>query len=223
MYSRPTGRPPCCSAPLTVLRQSGRSAALTTTGVLDKESEKNPFELYEVLERVKSVMDRGNYEFVNLSIGPALPVDDDEIHAWTAVLDEHPSDGRCLASIAAGNTGEEPEDPVLQMWRVQVPSDCVNGLTVGASDRRSSNWARAPYSSKGPGRSPGIVKPDLVTLRNGSITTTRSTRGTSRASSTTTPITRRACSTTFRRRTNRRTSRSRWTCSIPASTREHFR
>ena len=132
--------------------------------VLDKNSEKDPFELYEVLERVKSVLDQGNYEFVNLSIGPRLPVDDDEVHAWTAVLDEHLSDGRSLASIAAGNTGEEPEDPVLQKWRVQVPSDCVNGLTVGASDRLGGEWARAPYSSKGPGRSPGIVKPDLVTF-----------------------------------------------------------
>ena len=132
--------------------------------VLDQSSEQDPFELYEVLERVKSVLDQGNYEFINLSIGPALPVDDDDVHAWTAVLDEHLSDGRSLASIAAGNTGEAPEDAVLQMWRVQVPSDCVNGLTVGASDRRNGEWARAPYSSKGPGRSPGIVKPDLVTF-----------------------------------------------------------
>ena len=78
------------------------------------------------------------------------------------MLDEHLSDGRSLATIAAGNTGQQPEDPILQRWRIQVPSDCVNGLTVGASDRRNGQWARAPYSSKGPGRSPGIVKPDLV-------------------------------------------------------------
>ena len=130
--------------------------------VLDKNSYDDPFELYEVLERVKSVLAQGNYEFFNLSIGPALAVDDGDVHAWTAVLDEHLSDGRTLSTIAAGNTGEEPEDPVLQNWRIQVPSDCVNGLSVGASDRRNGVWARAPYSSKGPGRSPGIVKPDLV-------------------------------------------------------------
>ena len=111
--------------------------------VLDKNSYDDPFELYEVLERVKAVLEQGNYEFVNLSIGPALAVDDDDVHAWTAVLDEHLSDGRTLATIAAGNTGEEPEDPLLQNWRVQVPSDCVNGLAVGASDRRDANWARA--------------------------------------------------------------------------------
>lgn len=130
--------------------------------VLDKDSESDPFELYEVLERVKSILEQRNYEFVNLSMGPTLPVDDDEVHAWTAVLDEHLSNGRSLASIAAGNTGEEPEDPILQRWRVQVPSDCVNGLTVGACDRRTGTWARSTYSSKGPGRSPGIVKPDFL-------------------------------------------------------------
>lgn len=130
--------------------------------VLDANSYRDPSELYEVLERVKSVLSQGNYEFFNLSIGPALAIDDDDVHAWTAVLDEYLSDGRSLATIAAGNTGREPQDPVLQNWRIQVPSDCVNGLTVGASDRRNGNWARAPYSSKGPGRSPGIVKPDLV-------------------------------------------------------------
>ena len=130
--------------------------------VLDTDSHRDPFELYEVLERVKSVLSQGNYEFFNLSVGPALAIDDHDVHAWTAVLDEYLSDGRTLATIAAGNTGDEPEDPVLQNWRIQVPSDCVNGLTVGASDRRNGNWARAPYSSKGPGRSPGIVKPDLL-------------------------------------------------------------
>ena len=132
--------------------------------VLDKNSERDPFELYEVLERVKSVLEQRRYEFVSLSLGPTLPVDDKDVHAWTAVLDEHFSDGAGLVSIAAGNTGEEPDDPGLQNWRIQVPSDCVNGLTVGASDRRGDGWARAPYSSKGPGRSPGIVKPDLVTF-----------------------------------------------------------
>lgn len=132
--------------------------------VLDKDSEKDPFELYEVLERIQTVLDAKPYEFVSLSLGPTLPVDDEEVHAWTAVLDEKLAEGRCLVTIAAGNTGAESEDPVLQKWRVQVPSDCVNGLTVGATDRRLGEWNRSPYSSRGPGRSPGIVKPDLVTF-----------------------------------------------------------
>lgn len=132
--------------------------------VLDKDSEKDPFELYDVLERIETVLDTNRYEFISLSLGPTLPVDDEEIHAWTAVLDEKLAEGRCLATIAAGNTGAEPPDPVLQKWRVQVPSDCVNGLTVGATDRRAGEWNRSSYSSRGPGRSPGIVKPDLVTF-----------------------------------------------------------
>lgn len=130
--------------------------------VIDEDSETDPFELYDVLERIKTVLSSRPYEFVSLSIGPVLPVDDDEIHAWTSVLDDELSGGDCLAAIAAGNTGDEPDDPVLQPWRIQVPSDCVNGLTVGASDRRGAPWARASYSSRGPGRSPGIVKPDVL-------------------------------------------------------------
>ncbi len=135
--------------------------------ILDKKSETDPFELYEVLERVKSVLNQGNYEFINISLGPTLPVDDEEVHAWTAVLDEHLADGRCLISIAAGNTGDQPDDPLLQTRRVQVPSDCVNALTVGASNSLSGTDGRAPYSSKGPGRSPGIVKPDLIAFGGG--------------------------------------------------------
>lgn len=130
--------------------------------VLDTDSSSDPFGLYDVLERIKSVLEQGNYEFANLSIGPTLPVEDDDVHAWTAVLDEYLSDGRCLMSVAAGNTGQHPNDPVLSRWRIQIPADCVNGLTVGASDHATGSWSRARYSSKGPGRSPGIVKPDLV-------------------------------------------------------------
>lgn len=130
--------------------------------VLDRESENDPYELYDVLDRIKAILETRSYEFVSLSTGPCLPIDDDDVHGWTAVLDPILSEGRCLTAIAAGNTGEEPEDPVLQLRRVQVPSDCVNGLTVGAADRREGRWQRARYSSVGPGRSPGIVKPDLV-------------------------------------------------------------
>ena len=130
--------------------------------VLDVNSQHDPYELYEVLERIKAINATATHQFVGLSIGPALPVDDDEVHAWTSVLDESLSDGRCLLAIAAGNTGNEPDNPPMQPWRVQVPSDCVNGLTVGASDHRNGEWNRARYSSRGPGRSPGIVKPDLI-------------------------------------------------------------
>jgi len=46
--------------------------------------------------------------------------------------------------------------------RVQVPSDSVNALAVGAADSAGASWRRARYSALGPGRAPGVVKPDVV-------------------------------------------------------------
>ena len=128
--------------------------------VLDKFSDQNPFELYEVLERIDSVLSNKEYDFVNLSIGPKLPIEDDEIHAWTAVLDDRFASSSTLAAIAVGNNGES--DSKLGIDRIQVPSDCINALAVGACDTPDDNWHRASYSSVGPGRSPGLVKPDVV-------------------------------------------------------------
>lgn len=116
-------------------------------------------ELYSVLERIEDVLDsRPKYDFINLSLGPDLPIEDDEVHAWTAVLDQHLSDGLTLTSIAVGNSGEA--DRPSGLARIQTPSDCVNALSVGGADRNGAQWKRAPYSSIGPGRSPGIMKPD---------------------------------------------------------------
>lgn len=128
--------------------------------VLDNVPGQNPYELYEVLERIMNVLETNNYDFINLSIGPYLPIDDLEVHSWTALLDTHLSDGTTLATIAVGNDGEG--DPTIQANRVQVPADCVNALAIGACDVPDEDWQRAPYSSVGPGRSPGLVKPDLV-------------------------------------------------------------
>ena len=130
--------------------------------VLDKESNVNPHELYDVLERIKSVLLEVEYDFINLSIGPHLPIEDDEVHAWTAVLDDHLSRSHTLAAIAVGNNGES--DQLSGLNRVQVPADCVNALAVGACDTTDHNWQRAPYSSIGPGRSPGLVKPDIMSF-----------------------------------------------------------
>lgn len=128
--------------------------------VLDVEPGQDPKELYEVLERIDDVLTSKKYDFINLSIGPALPIEDDEVHAWTAVLDEHLSTGNLLATISVGNEGEG--DPEIKANRVQVPSDCVNALGIGACDTPETDWQRASYSSVGPGRSPGLIKPDLV-------------------------------------------------------------
>lgn len=128
--------------------------------VLDSAPGQDPRELFQVLERIQSILTQESYQFVNLSIGPILPVEDDDVHAWTAVLDEILSSRNILATIAVGNTGESDKDAGLN--RIQVPADCVNALSVGACDSPDKVWQRASYSSIGPGRSPGFLKPDLV-------------------------------------------------------------
>lgn len=127
--------------------------------VLDHSSDENPFELYDVLQRIDRVLSSSAYDFVNLSIGPDVPFVEDDIHPWTAILDSHLADGQTLATIAVGNNGENA-DPDEQ--RVQVPADCVNALSVGAADSTGEKWARASYSAIGPGRAPGYVKPDIL-------------------------------------------------------------
>lgn len=129
--------------------------------VWDQNSGNDPLELYDVLERIKNTLETSpKFDFINLSLGPCLPVEDDDVHAWTAVLDEYLADGTCVATIAVGNDGEA--DAKQKLNRVQVPSDTVNGLSIGACNNTENPWSRAPYSSVGPGRSPGLVKPDLV-------------------------------------------------------------
>jgi hypothetical protein len=102
--------------------------------------------------------DTSPYEFANLSIGPSEIIGDDKVTAWTAMLDDHCQQHELLIVIAVGNDGKlaYPEN------RIQVPSDCVNALAIGATSSDEEDWNRAPYSSIGPGRAPGIVKPDLV-------------------------------------------------------------
>jgi Subtilase family len=116
-------------------------------------------ELYSVLERIRDVLEsRPKYDFLNLSLGPDLPVEDNDVHAWTAVLDQLFADGLTLLTIAVGNSGAL--DWTSGNARIQTPADCVNALSIGGCDRTGATWKRAPYSSIGPGRSPGIMKPD---------------------------------------------------------------
>lgn len=128
--------------------------------VLDTAPGQDPHELYEVLARIDRVLVEKRYQFINLSVGPRLPIEDDEVHAWTAVIDERLAQGSTLATIAVGNDGDGSGEEGLN--RIQVPADCVNALAVGACDNHESPWQRCIYSSVGPGRSPGLVKPDLV-------------------------------------------------------------
>jgi len=124
--------------------------------------ENDDYEMYDVLDRILTHLDSAEtkYKFVNLSLGPAISVEDDEITRWTSELDERASQGNMLLAVAVGNTGERSHEDGLD--RIQPPSDGVNFLAVGACDSLESNWNRCSYSSIGPGRTPGIAKPDGV-------------------------------------------------------------
>ena len=126
--------------------------------VLDPNINDSDVDLFDVLIRIKSVLEQKHYDYVNLSLGPRLPVDDDDVHVWTSTLEEILATGETLCTIAVGNDGHLP----AQLNRIQPPADLVNGLSVGAATSLSEDWERCSYSCIGPGRSPGFVKPDGV-------------------------------------------------------------
>lgn len=116
--------------------------------------------LYDVVDNMIAYMDLENPDLVNISLGPDRAVDDDEITYWTAKIDSYVAENDVLITVAAGNNGNESE--VGNLHRIQIPSDGVNVLSVGAADSDQENWSRASYSAMGPGRNPGLVKPDII-------------------------------------------------------------
>jgi hypothetical protein len=135
-------------------------AAIDHYRVIDDKTQDPEGNYYEVLERITAILTQKQYDFVNLSLGPEVAFDDNEVHLWTLKLDQLFSDGKTFVTAAAGNTGEG--DLASGVARIQSPSDAVNVLGVGASDSLGATWKRAPYSSLGPGRSPGMMKPDVL-------------------------------------------------------------
>lgn len=123
--------------------------------VLGQADELDP-DLYDCMRRIDEVLRTGTVDFANISLGPRMAIDDGQPHAWTSMLDGHLALGTTLLSVAVGNDG------ALQgpMGRIQPPADAVNALAVGAADSPDFMWGRASYSCVGPGRSPGVVKPD---------------------------------------------------------------
>jgi len=118
---------------------------------------------YRVLKRVKDVIETSSHDIFNLSLGPDVSLEDDDVHAWTSTLDALAADGSRLIIAAAGNNGTHP----APLCRIQVPGDGVNCLCVGAADHPGDGWRRAEYSAKGPGRRPGVTKPDVVAFGGG--------------------------------------------------------
>lgn len=115
-------------------------------------------DLFDVLDRIEQVLKLRKYKYVNISLGPRLAIDDDDVHVWTSVIDNLLQDGHCLATVAIGNDGDLLND----LARIQPPSDMVNCFAVGSSNTQLKDWEKASYSCVGPGRSPGVVKPDGV-------------------------------------------------------------
>ncbi|WP_080722478.1 S8 family peptidase [Aeromonas hydrophila] len=128
------------------------------------EEDEDDIGLVNVLDRIVSVISTNKYKIVNISVGPEIPCPDDEPNLWTSTLDKISADGKVLIIVAAGNTGEilslYPEDEDLA--KIQPPADMLNGISIGAANSRGQHWKRASYSSIGPGRRPGYVKPDAV-------------------------------------------------------------
>ncbi|KAA1163377.1 S8 family peptidase [Pseudoalteromonas fuliginea] len=127
--------------------------------VIDPLTDRCDLDSLDVLQRILSVISKKHYDFINLSIGPRNPIEDDEVHSWTSALEPYLVTGKTLMSVAVGNDG------VLgnEMARIQSPSDMVNAIAVGASSSDNDDfWSLANYSSIGPGRSPGLMKPDVV-------------------------------------------------------------
>ncbi len=117
----------------------------------------------DVIDRIISTLqaarDGGHpYSLANLSLGPRVPILDDDPHEWTVRLDDFLSFGDLFMTVAVGNDGNQGTD----LGRIQPPGDAVNAFAVGASDGHHNKAARAFYSCVGPGRSPGLVKPDAV-------------------------------------------------------------
>jgi hypothetical protein len=130
--------------------------------IVGDDVQHDDFEAFALLERIENVLTSRRYDFVNISLGPACSIDDDDVSVWTSTLDQLLAHGDTVATVACGNNGED--DRTAGLHRIQPPSDGVNMLAVGASDRYGPKWERASYSACGPGRSPGFVKPDFLTF-----------------------------------------------------------
>ena len=136
-------------------------ARVSVFRVLDGSTDgDDPYELYRALGHIEAILLSRNFDYVNLSLGPDLPIEDDEVHAWTALIDDLLSDGETLMTVAVGNNGNR--DEASGNARVQVPSDAVNALAIGSAGSLGEGWGRASYSAIGPGSTPGTVKPDLL-------------------------------------------------------------
>lgn len=92
--------------------------------VLDRSTRGDDFELLEVLRRILNVLRQRKYDFVSLSIGPCIPIEDNDVHVWTSALDNLLWSSGTVLTAACGNTGED--DWKSGNARIQPSSDGVN-------------------------------------------------------------------------------------------------
>ncbi len=134
-------------------------AAIDHWRVVDDEGD--DFELTQTLDRIINILEDGDYDVANLSLGPDMPLEDDDVHIWTSSMDAIAARNGTAIICAAGNNGND--DALAGFNRIQPCSDGVNVLAVGSRDRLGPGWSRAGYSAIGPGRLGGI-KPDCVAV-----------------------------------------------------------
>ena len=121
-------------------------------------SDPTDMDLYECIDLIEEIVPaRTDIQFYNVSFGPEGPIQDDPVSRFTYVLDHLSATQKVNFCVAVGNDGDvEGEE------RVQAPSDMVHGLGIGAFTRNGVAVKHAEYSSQGPGRECGKLKPDVV-------------------------------------------------------------
>ena len=104
--------------------------AIDHVRVLDVATNSSDLEYHDVLDRILGFLDSngGRHEFVNISLGPNLAVDDDDVTAWTASLDERLAHGERLPRLQWATMADES---VLGSEQCAAPADAVNVLAVG--------------------------------------------------------------------------------------------
>ncbi|RAI81596.1 peptidase S8 [Macrococcoides caseolyticum subsp. hominis] len=99
-----------------------------------------------------------NIKIWNLSIGPKGPINDRYVSSLTYILDKLAYEYDILFIIACGNTGNE----IGYNKRLQIPSDCVNNISVSSYMYLNGVKEPASYNSIGPGRRGNKLKPDVM-------------------------------------------------------------
>lgn len=117
--------------------------------------EKNMYIVIDNIEKI--VNDRSDIDIFNISFGPRGPILDDQINRFTYALDKLALKGKVFC-IAVGNDG----DVTSPFNRIQVPSDSVNNIGVGAYSEYNNDIYRATYSCVGKGREGAKIKPDVL-------------------------------------------------------------